>query len=419
MTDPCIYYLWLQLALGFGNGKLPAVLRCFGGAEALYRASSDMRQESGIFSPPEIQRMDRLPLAEAEKIWENCKKIGCRILTPEDDLYPARLLHILDPPCVLYVLGQWPAIEDEVAVSIVGARRPTRDGISAAVSLAARLTRAGALIVSGGALGIDYAAHMGALAAGGRTICVMPCGVDCNYPAQNAKMRYEIRKNGCLVSEYPPGTPVPRGAFQMRNRLLSGLSLGTVVIEAGENSGTLITAHHAVEQGRDAYVVPGPVGSPVYAGSNRLIQDGAAPLLDAADILTAYAPHYPHKLNLKRLAEPFSKEILARISYLIQHPHVKTEPNYPPERRKKPMPRIHIGAREQKHVAAPPVQRPVGDDLSPTAAVIYAALEEEAVSADYLSVKCGMEVGAILAALTELELFGYVRLVPGGRYAPC
>lgn len=422
MADLRIYYIWLQLVLGPGSGKLPAVLRRFGGAEALHHADSASRRESGIFSPAEIQKINKIPLDAADRILENCKKIGCLVFTPEDEAYPARLFNTIDPPCALYVAGQWPAIDDEAAVTVVGARRPTGDGVSAAASLAARLARAGMLIVSGGALGIDYAAHMGALAAGGRTVCVMPCGVDCNYPSQNAEMRRLVRERGCLISEYPPGTPVPRGAFQARNRLLSGLSLGTVVIEAGKSSGTLITAHRAVEQGRDVYVVPGPVGSPVYAGSNRLIQDGAAPLLDAADILTAYAPDYPHKLNLRQAAEPFSKEVLTRLADLLAHPHVKTQPDSPPEKRRMPLEKPTVPSRPKSAISTPqtPVpKRPAGDELSSAAAQIYDAMEAEPLSADYLSVKCGVEAGAVLAALTELELLGYIRPVPGGRFEPC
>lgn len=419
MADGCIYYVWLQLVLGAGSGRLPAVLRCFGGAEGAYRASAEERRESGVFSPAEMQKINKIPLEAAEKILDNCKKIDCKVLTPGAKEYPDRLFNTIDPPCALYVLGQWPDMDDEVAVAIVGARHPTGNGVSAAASLSARLARTGVVIVSGGALGIDYAAHMGALAVDGRTICVMPCGVNCNYPAQNADMRHDVLKNGCLVSEYPPGTPVQRGAFQARNRLLSGLSLGTVVIEAGKNSGTPITAHCAIEQGRDVYVIPGPIDNPVYVGSNRLIQDGAAPLLDAADILTAYAPDYPHKLNLRLAAEPFSKTVLVQLSDILRHPHVKTLPDHPPQKRHAQPPAA--AAPSEKRVAPAPaaVKRPAGNELSPAAAAIYAAVEGEAFSADDLSVKCGMETGKILAALTELELFGYIKPVPGGRYTLC
>lgn len=183
-------------------------------------------------------------------------------------------------------------------MAVVGTRSATPYGHKTAFRLSYRLAECGALIVSGGALGIDSEAHRGALQAGGRTIAVLGCSIDYPYLSANAELRKMISEHGALISEYPPGTPPSKVSFPIRNRLISGLALGTVVVEASIKSGSLITADHALNQGKDVFAVPGNIMSSAYAGSNRLLSDGAKPVFSAADILSEYTSQYPHKINM-------------------------------------------------------------------------------------------------------------------------
>jgi DNA processing protein len=200
--------------------------------------------------------------------------------------YPARLAEIVDPPMVLWAAGQLPLLSLP-SVAIVGSRHATPSGTATARRLARDLARAGILVVSGLARGIDAAAHEGALDEGGSTIAVLGCGVDVVYPRQHDRLTHQVRQQGCLVSELPPGTlPLPRH-FPLRNRIISGLSLAVVVVEAAERSGSLITARMALEQGRDVLAVPGPVVSGCHRGCHALIKDGAGLVETAADVLAA------------------------------------------------------------------------------------------------------------------------------------
>ncbi len=197
-------------------------------------------------------------------------------------------------PPVLYVRGAL-SPQDEWAIAIVGTRRPTTYGREAAALFASTLTGAGLTIVSGLARGIDGEAHRAALEAGGRSIAVMGCGVDTIYPPEHARLAQQIMENGALVSDYAPGTPPDAANFPPRNRIIAGMSLATLVVEAGEESGALLTARYAADQGRDVFAVPGNVFSPTSRGANRLIQDGAQPAIEPNDILAA--------LDLVRAAE--------------------------------------------------------------------------------------------------------------------
>lgn len=209
-----------------------------------------------------------------------------RVLTPDGPEWPAPLQQgVLDPPARLWAIGPLNARYLEPAVAIVGSRRPTAYGLAMAERLAADLAAAGVTVVSGLALGIDTAAHRGALRAQGRTVAVLGCGVDRIHPQSSAREYEEIRRNGLILSEYPPGTPPLPHHFPYRNRLISGLCLGVVVVEAALRSGTLKTVDHALAQGREVFALPGPAGSALSAGPHRLIRTGARLITCAADLL--------------------------------------------------------------------------------------------------------------------------------------
>ncbi len=272
---------WLALSLvrGLSAARALALVRERGGPEA-------------ILEGPEAAGLDAKAVAEAQR--EADREAGrlaaarATLVTWGDDGYPARLRTIPDPPLVLAVRGT--LVADEPAVAVVGARRATPAGLRVAAELARGLADAGLAVVSGLAAGIDAAAHRAALAAGGRTLAVLGTGIDRVYPAWHGALAAEIARGGALLSELRCGAPPLAHHFPQRNRLISGLAVGTVVVEAAEGSGSLITARCALEQGREVFAVPGPVEGPQHRGSHRLIQQGAKLVIDVEDILEEIAP---------------------------------------------------------------------------------------------------------------------------------
>ena len=234
----------------------------------------------------------------------DCARDGQFILTMGDSLYPNRLRTIFDPPILLYGKGALPVFDDEVAVTVVGTRSCTPYGVRAASQLGYELSKQGALLVSGMAKGIDGEALKGALRAGGFTAAVLGGGADVIYPAENRRLYQDIAATGVILSEYPPGTVPKADHFPVRNRLLSALSLATVVVEAPEKSGALITATTALEQGREVFAVPGPFDAPMSRGTNALIREGAGLVCEAWDVLSFYESRYPHKLRPLRAKLP-------------------------------------------------------------------------------------------------------------------
>ncbi len=270
---------------GFGIKRISQLIERFGSASATLRAPVE-----ALASFPELHQATRVNLQSfsAEKFLkkddEACRKFGARRVTFLDEEYPARLHTIPDKPVVLYVAGEFPK-QLECGVAIVGSRRASLYGLGIAERFALELAELGVCIISGVARGIDTAAHNGALRAGGRTVGVLGCGLDVVYPPENGGLYQRIKENGCLISEFPFGTPPETFNFPRRNRIVSGLSLGVVVVEAGIKSGALVTAGLALGQGRDVFAVPGRIDSTVSDGPHALIKQGAKPVLCVADIL--------------------------------------------------------------------------------------------------------------------------------------
>ncbi|SMC46795.1 DNA-processing protein DprA [Papillibacter cinnamivorans] len=291
------YWLWLSTLRGVGSAMKLRILDHFGTPENAYYADDGEYRLIPDISEAALGALGDKALDNADRILGECERTGQRIVTLQDAEYPDRLKNIYDPPCVLYTKGKVFAFDEEVAVAVVGTRECTPYGLSTAERLARQLARSGALIVSGMALGADTAAHKGALRAGAPTAAVLGCGLDIVYPRENRFLYEDISVRGGLLSEYPPGTPALRSNFPARNRIISGLCLGTVIVEAPERSGALITARTALEQGRDVFAVPGNVDAPKSAGTNRLIQEGAILVTGAWDVLREYVALYPHKIT--------------------------------------------------------------------------------------------------------------------------
>jgi len=351
------YYVGFNLVRGIGPARLRMLIDAFGDverawlapAEALYRVGLDRRSLENLLETRARVDLDR----EVRRV----AAVGAHILTWEDEGYPKLLAEIPDPPPILYVRGELKP-EDAWAVAVVGTRRVSTYGREVTRRLVSVLAQSGVTIVSGLARGVDAVAHQTALEVGGRTIAVLGCGIDLVYPPEHRELARRIAAQGALVSEYPLGTQPEPGNFPPRNRIISGLSLGVVITEAGRNSGALITADYAAEQGRDVFAVPGSILSAGCAGTNRLIQDGAKPVLDAADIL--------QELNLTMVAE-----------------------------------------QKEARQALPTTE---------TEALILAHLSAEPVHVDDLTRAVGLPVAQVTSTLALMELKGMVRQVGGMKY---
>lgn len=289
--DKRMYWLWLSLKPSVSPLQIAVLIKHFRSAEAVYNAKS----YDGIIVPGTkgIRELSDKSMNETERVLSRMNEIGGRIITIDDDEYPALLKEIYSPPVVLYALGARLNSEDELRIAVVGTRKYSAYGRRAAERLSRSLAEKGAVIVSGMALGIDTCAAVAAINAGRKTIAVLGCGVDIIYPYQNKDLYKAIQQKGTVISEYPPGTKPLGYNFPRRNRIIAGLSRGTLVIQAPVKSGALITARYALENNRDVYAVPGEIYDINQAGTNELIKAGAKPVTCAEDILEEYGFEIP------------------------------------------------------------------------------------------------------------------------------
>jgi len=288
------YWVGFNLVKGIGAVRLRALQEHFGDLSLAWQAPLDALQAAGLSQKIAERVIQARASVNLDRFMEQIAAQAIQVLTWEDEAYPSRLKDIDQPPPILYLRGEL-TIEDSWAVAVVGTRRVTAYGRQVTEELASYLAQNGVTVVSGLARGVDAIAHQAALKAGGRTLAVMGNGVDRIYPPEHRALAEQMLMSGALLSDYAPGTPPESANFPPRNRIIAGLSLAVVVVEAGETSGALITAQFAVDQGREVFAVPGNILAPQSKGTNRLIQQGAHPLLSARDVLEA--------LNLTRVSE--------------------------------------------------------------------------------------------------------------------
>ena len=380
------YWVWLAECRGVSNQAVLALLRHFGSPEDVFYADTgEILLTEGI-TREQAKALEDHKLDKADKILADCQRLGLRILTIQDAEYPGRLQNIYDPPCLLYVKGRLPAIDETAAVAVVGTRDCTPYGVACAEKLGYGLASGGAVVVSGLAKGIDAAASRGALRAGGVTVGVVGNGLDVHYPYESRYLYEDIAAAGALLSEYPPGTEPAGSHFPARNRIISGLSLATLVVEAPERSGALITAETALEQGRDVFAVPGPIDAPASVGCNRLIRDGAGLVSDAWDILREYAGRFPEKLK-----QDEAREQPAVLGYQARQ---KAEPKPVP-------PSLDLNKSSL-----------TDDQLN----LLRAMSDEEPALVDDLIEQTGIPTRRVLSALTLLEMEQLVTQHSGKRY---
>ncbi len=441
MPQDRLFDIWFALRVGIASREFSAVLDSYESTYQLFNADAAELEQLPCGERLRTALGDK-SLDEAYRIKSYCEKAGVRLLFWRDAEYPASLRTLLDPPVLLYCLGRLPDFSRCLCISIVGTRTMSEYGKRMAYKIGYELAAAGTVPVSGMALGCDGVATAGALAAGGHPVAVLGSGIDIVYPSGHLTLYRELTAYGTVMTEYPPGTPPEGRNFPVRNRIISGLSQGTVVVEADEHSGALITARTAILQGRDIFAVPGNVGEVNSSGTNALLRDGASMVLSARDILDAYAFLYRDNINwvgLTRAEQRSEPDDDALRRYEIQTRTVSARDpgtrrdgaNRPMRRAPAPEQTGHIApvpepaARRQE--PAPDVTRtPVTDSdrsgkalesLNETQRAVFLAMPlDHAVPVDAL-MREGFSMGDVLAAMTVLEIRGLITSLPGGLYA--
>ncbi len=364
-----MYRLWLTAIAKVHRSALCRMLDLYGSAEAIFNLSEDEIRGFRFLSDDEKDRLCLKESALAKNYLEYIEADGTRFITTMDEDYPTMLFDIDDMPQALFCRGKFVDLNNNILVAMVGARKCTQYGYECARTIARGTAREGAVIVSGMAMGIDSAAHEGALEANRPTVAVLGCGVNVVYPSSNRNLMKRIMETGMVISEYPVNTEPTRFTFPERNRIISGISHGLVVVEAGERSGSLITARRALEQGKDLFAVPGNINNSSSSGTNNLIKEGAQLVTCAADITGRYS---------QRL------EIIKE--------------------------RFDISAPKNEYLTA-------DKDNNDIEAAIAGALTSEPLSIDELSDVTGIPAADISTALLMMELSGNVITYPGGKYS--
>lgn len=392
------YWIWFS-ELKISDRIKRELIEAYGSAEAIYKEPVlSLRVPSMDAKAQRI--LTEKSLAEAESILEECENERIAVLTYEDREYPNRLKNIPNPPYVLYCKGQLPAIDDEVTIALVGTRRPSAYGLTIARKLGYQVTSGGGVVVSGMALGVDSAAMEGALLAGGRVIGVLGTGADVCYPASSRKIYEQTIRQGCIISEYPPHSGVEKQNFPRRNRIISGLSCGTVVIEGPERSGSLITANCAREQGRDVFVVPGNVDMPGFVGSNRLLREGAIPVGCGWDILCEYENLYADKL---------SRSLSGRVPPQVRGSDVPVKKEQIPVSKSDAVKKIIDKPTHTAYIDPADIKKKLSADEQK----IVECLKAGSMIVDDVISSTGIGTGKMLALLTMLEIKGVITRLPG------
>ena len=387
------HWIWLTQRPGIGTRGVAALLRLFGTAERIYAMGERDYRDTEGFENRWLESLLDKATGEAQKVLVRCDDLGIRVLTYADPQYPERLRNIPDPPAVLYYKGNFPDFDREAAIAVVGSRRCSAYGLMYAKRFGRQIAACGGLVVSGGARGIDTMATFGALDAGTPVVTVLGCGLDISYPRENRELFGDVARRGCLISEYPPGTPPNGRHFPVRNRILSGLCLGVLVVEAPEGSGALITANQALEQGRDVFAIPGNIGVKHCEGSNRLLREGAILVESGWDVLRDYAYMFPDKLSDGR-----TREALEQPNPTVAGVPVGRVAETPPT----PVPA--------------PATAPVPEDLSPDEKTVLELLTAEPILADTLVARSALPAQRVLAALTMLQIKQLALKLAGNLY---
>lgn len=391
-----LHWIWYATLPGISTRQKYLLLERFSDPEEIYR--TECFSHIPEISPELAEILSDKRLDLAHKILSDCKKTQQGILTLQDAAYPSKLRNICDPPMVLYYKGYLPDFEEVPVIGIVGTRKATAYGLQNAREMSRQITACGGLVVSGGAAGIDTAALEGALDVGGQCVAVLGCGADVIYPRSNQVLFYKICESGCVLSEYPPGTEPRPWHFPERNRIISGLSNGVLVVEAPKNSGALITAREAFSQCRDVFSVPGNIGNPSCEGSNGLLLDCASAALSGWDVMKEYEGLYACVAKRNELPQVKNREPELLVA--------------------QPIPSFSKADENKKVVDNSPANAYIDrerllEGLDPFSRMLVEKLGKEPIPVDELIAAVEQPPDQVLSALTMLALNGVIENHPG------
>lgn len=401
------YWIWLSTLSGLSPLRQVELLKRFQTPEQVFLADAEVLKTVEGITKKELEAIGRRDFRVADSVLEDCEKQDIRILTIDDAAYPRRLRDIPDPPLVLYYRGNFPNFDSLPVVAVVGTRKASAYGLTTARRMGYQLARCGGVVVSGAAKGIDSQALEGALSAGGQVAAVLGNGLDIVYPAEARRLYADILAHGCLISEYPPGTRPLGWHFPQRNRLMSGLSVAVLVVEAPAKSGSLITANLALEQARGVYAVPGNLGLASCEGSNQLIQEGAGFVTCGWDLLQNYQAAFPALRRREDGDGPALRQQTAprnlKVAAPVQVPAKAEKGNEPsnPEKR--------IDNTQKRNYS---VQKLI-DSLGGDERTLAEQLREGPVGVDDLIDRTGLGASTVLSTLTLMEVKGTVRRQSG------
>ena len=414
-----VHWIWLATRPSINDRDKYAVLKHFWDPEDVYYAEPEALKDVEGLSEQALESLGDKDLQAAEQILSQCMEKGIHICTYHDAAYPSRLKNIADPPIVLYYKGNLPDIDGNPVIAVVGTRHASAYGLGVAKRMGYQIAKCGGIVVSGLAYGIDGVSMSGALTAGGAVIGVLGCGADIVYPASNRSLFADTERNGCLLTEFPPGTPPQKWNFPKRNRIISGLCCGVLVVEAPEKSGSLITARQAADQGRDVFVVPGNIDVPTFVGSNALLREGAIAVSTGWDILSEYTALFPDKIRKDtrpvRMAgyadevEQNEPEIDAKEKKVAQTRRSPIKNKLKEDKKEK----IPIDKEEKPPYSV--LVDTLKQGLSEDEQRVVTLLEGGERLVDDVIAESEMSTGKVLAALTLLEVKGIVNRLPGKR----
>ena len=439
-----VKWMWLSLKLGAASPVFSALLQVFGSIDKIYEADMNAYIDAGI-GEKYAEMMSDKSTKQARDVLSYCAKYGVQTISYGDEKYPRSLRSLKNPPVLLYVAGKLPDLNRNLCIAVVGTRRMSEYGMRYAYKISYEMASAGAVIVSGMALGIDGIAACGAISAGGKTIAVLGCGIDVVYPREHATLEKIIMHNGAVITEYPPSTKPAGSQFPVRNRLISGLSQGTLVVDADTGSGAMITAKEAIIQGRDIYAVPGNIDGRNTFGTNSLIRDGAQAVLCGRDIIQNYTYIYRDTLNISKLAvaekaSDIDLRAVRDMEVSVRYYSVKSEnnssldveisemgqkkrsarkgkaddTNYVPKAEHQEAEKLTPEVKEEPHVSD--MSQKIIDSLTEKQKAVFDEIPlDKPITVDGLT-KLGFSMGEIMSSLTILEIKGLISSLPGALY---
>lgn len=408
-----VHWIWFSQC-SISDWTKAKLLQHFADPEDIYYADPEGFSAIDGITAEAVKALSGKSLKGAEDILRECRRKEVHILTLRDAAYPERLKHISDPPAVLYYKGILPDWDSTPVIGVVGTRKASAYGMQAAKRLGYQIGCCGGIVVSGLAYGIDGMAMAGALASGQSTVGVLGCGIDIVYPRSNQSLFQQTQRYGCILSEYAPGVPPAKWTFPRRNRIISGLSNGVLIVEAPEKSGALITARAALEQGRDVFVVPGNIDMPTCVGSNRLLREGAIPVSCGWDVLGEYEAQYPDKISKAEGKLPASgleetSGAAGKMTLCVAENAAvpQKEKNLKKENDKKVIDNEHSSLYSDVNDILP--------KLSEEERLLVSALKDGQRLVDDVIAETGLTTGKVLGLLTMLELKNVIVRHPGKR----